>query len=64
MLYVIPIKGQYEQYCNYLALKELGVLGSEDLCSNKLKQWIALNHILDIAFLDETNELIERIFKA
>ena len=64
MLYVIPIKGQYEQYCNYLALKELGVLGSEDLCSNKLKQWIALNHILDIAFLDETNELIERIFNA
>lgn len=61
MLYVIPIKGQYEQYCNFLALKELGVMGSEDLNGEKLKHWIALNHTLDIVFHDETDALIERV---
>jgi len=61
MLYVIPIKGQFEQYCNYLALKELGVMGSEDLNAEKLKSWLAAEHIKKINFKDETDELIQKL---
>lgn len=61
MLYVIPIKGQYEQYCNYLALKQIGVNGSEDLNIEKLKNWIHQKHIVNITFTDETNQLITKI---
>lgn len=61
MLYVIPIKGQFEQYCNYLALKELGILGSEDLTTEKLKKWIVSNYVSEITFDDETDEVVERL---
>ena len=61
MLYVVPIKGQFEQYCNYLALKELGVTGSEDLKVDKLKSWLYSNDIVDITFKDETDLLIEKV---
>ena len=61
MLYVIPIKGQFEQYCNFLALKELGVTGSKDLNAAKIKKWIESQFILDISFKDESQELIERV---
>ncbi|MBA5793637.1 glycosyl transferase [Flavobacterium sp. xlx-214] len=61
MLYVIPIKGQFEQYCNYMALKQLGVMGNEQLDAQDLKQWIATNHITNISFEDETDALINRI---
>lgn len=61
MLYVIPIKGQFEQYCNYLALKELGVMGSEDFNAEKIAYWIMLNPVLDIAFEDETDTVVQRV---
>ncbi|WLD24000.1 glycosyltransferase family protein [Flavobacterium dauae] len=63
MLYIIPIKGQFEQYCNYLALKQLGVMGSEDFNGVKLKHWMEVNHITDVSFTDDTDEVIDRIFK-
>ena len=61
MLYVIPIKDQFEQYCNYLALKELGVFGSEDLTTEKLEKWIVSNYVSEITFDDETDEVVERL---
>lgn len=61
MLYVIPIKGQFEQYCNYLALKELGIWGSEDLTIEKLKKWIVSNYVSEITFDDETDKVVERL---
>lgn len=64
MLYVVPIKGQFEQYCNYLALKELGVTGSEDLNADKLQNWLNLNRIIDITFNDETDLLIEKVLNS
>ncbi|WCM41101.1 glycosyl transferase [Flavobacterium sp. CBA20B-1] len=64
MLFVIPIKGQFEQYCNYLALKQLGVMGAEDLCVEKIDTWIASNHIAAVSFTDETDLLIEKVLNA
>ena len=61
MLYVIPIKGQFEQHCNYLALKELGVMGSEDFNVLKLQKWIVTNYIVSINFTDDTDEIINRV---
>lgn len=63
MLYIIPIKGQFEQYCNYLALKQLGVMGSEDFNDTKLKHWMESNHITEVSFTDDTDEVIDRVFK-
>ncbi len=60
-LYVIPIKGQFEQYCNYLALRDLGVMGSEDLNAQKLTEWITANNLLNIHFNDETEQLVEMV---
>lgn len=61
MLYVIPIKGQFEQYCNFLALKQIGVNGSEDLNIEKITTWTMGHHITDITFTDETEKLISKI---
>jgi hypothetical protein len=58
---VVPIKSQFEQSCNYLALKELGVNRSEDLKVGKLKSWLYSNDIVDISFKDETDLLIEMV---
>ena len=63
MLYVIPIKGQYVQCCNYLVLKELGVIGSESLELEKNRKWIELNHLVEVSFNNETDLLIDCILK-
>jgi len=61
MLYVIPIKGQFEQCCNYLALKELGITGSEDLNTGKISRWITSGRISEIIFEDQTDEVVQRL---
>lgn len=63
MLYVIPIKGQFEQFCNYLALKELGATGSENLDVGKLRAWLQEGEILDVDFQDDTDLVISEIFR-
>jgi len=55
MLYVIPIKGQFEQHCNFAALQEIGVAGSEDLNAAKIKTWLSEEKIIPINFEDETH---------
>lgn len=62
MLYVIPIKGQFEQYCNYAALTKMGVSGSEDLNVSKIRNWIDSQKIITVDFEDESEKIIEKVF--
>ena len=62
-LYVIPIKGQFEQYCNYLSLREIGVMGAEQLDIESLQTWIATEKIIDITFENEIEQMVTTVLK-
>ncbi|MFV0144440.1 glycosyl transferase [Empedobacter falsenii] len=60
-LFVIPIKGQYEQLCNCEALKRLGVDCSYDLNIEMLQRWADSTKIIDIYFPDQTEKIIQNV---
>lgn len=60
-LFVIPIKGQYEQLCNCIALKRLEVDYSYDLNIEKLQRWVDSSKIIDIYFPDQTEKIIQNV---
>ncbi|GAB4422581.1 MAG: hypothetical protein OHK0039_38720 [Bacteroidia bacterium] len=64
-LFVVPIKGQYEQYCNAAALERLGVTVAYKVKENfplLLHNWIREDQALHMAFTDMTEEAIARAF--
>ena len=63
-LMVIPMRNQYEQQCNALALKEMGVSVIKKLNRRripKIAKWILSNSIIEVAYPDTTEEIIEAI---
>ncbi len=60
----VPMKNQYEQQCNSLALEKMGipVIWHESEFASKLKSWMNDDHILNFNFPDETAEIIAGIF--
>lgn len=60
-LFVIPIKNQYEQECNCVALEKLGVDSSRDLNLRKIQEWIDSDETLNFDYLDETEEIIKKV---
>ncbi|MFV0175938.1 glycosyl transferase [Empedobacter falsenii] len=60
-LFVIPIKGQYEQLCNCEALKMIGVDYSYDLNVQQLQCWVDSSKIIDIYFPDQTEKIIQNV---
>jgi len=60
-LFVIPIKGQYEQLCNCEALKMIGVDYSYDLNVAQLQRWVDSNKIIEKDFPDQTEEIIQKV---
>jgi len=63
-LCVIPMKNQYEQYCNAAYLESLGVLTLENLHDSVdiLSNWIKNGEPLQISFPDMTFDILEEIF--
>ncbi|MCU0450848.1 MAG: glycosyl transferase [Bernardetiaceae bacterium] len=62
----IPIKGQYEQKCNARALQNLGVTVVKKIgrrFPEKLRDWLAQAHPLQIDYPDQTQQLLEAILK-
>ncbi|PTM04593.1 MAG: glycosyl transferase [Bacteroidetes bacterium] len=62
-LFVVPIKGQYEQYCNAAALNELGVPSLKVLNEQSLeplRDWLQKEQNIQIDFPDQTKEILER----
>lgn len=63
-LFVIPILGQYEQYCNAAALEEMGIPVAQQFnseISGKLLTWMNAGLPERIDFMNETGALIEMI---
>ena len=64
-LLVIPMKNQYEQQCNAMALKEIGVPVIYDFNKNnikKLKDWISSKKIIRVDFSESPRKVVNQLF--
>ncbi|WP_234111454.1 MULTISPECIES: glycosyltransferase family protein [Chryseobacterium] len=61
----VPMKNQYEQQCNALALEKLGVpvIWKESEFDEKLKSWVENEEIIAVNFPDETAEIVRKMVK-
>lgn len=64
-LCVIPMKNQYEQYCNAAYLKSMGiqVLDNFSHSTSELNAWIKNSATLQVKFPDLTREILQSILK-
>lgn len=64
-LCVIPMKNQYEQYCNAAYLKSMGIKVLDHFTNSapELTEWIQNTTALQIRFPDLTREILESILK-
>ncbi|MBN1415242.1 MAG: hypothetical protein JW973_09095 [Bacteroidales bacterium] len=65
-LMVIPMKSQYEQQCNAVALRAMGVSVLKKLKKGKtdrIKKWVFSNYNIEVNYPDITEKIINRIFK-
>lgn len=62
-LLCVPMKNQYEQQCNALALEKLGfpVIWKKSDFSDKLKDWILRPQKISLDFPDETEKMIANL---
>lgn len=63
-LMVIPMKNQYEQYCNAAALESMGVPVLKNLKSKHIpaiKNWVQNGSVIHVNFPDVTESIIDRI---
>ena len=64
-LLVVPMKNQYEQQCNAMALKEIGVPVIYDFNKNnikKLKDWISSKKIVRVDISESPRKVINQLF--
>jgi len=59
-LWSIPIKGQYEQTCNAVSLKNMGIF-TEDLNSDSILNWVFNYKSIKYDWVDPIDEIIEKI---
>lgn len=65
-LLVMPMKSQYEQHCNSIALKGLGVPVLKSLKKKHLptiNQWLESSNKITIDYPDETKSIVNRIIE-
>ncbi|MFI5203885.1 MAG: glycosyltransferase family protein [Flavobacteriales bacterium] len=65
-LMVIPMKSQYEQQCNALALKQMGVQVIQSLKRKnirKIEDWINHGKIIEVDYPDETEMIVDKILR-
>lgn len=63
-LLVIPMKNQYEQQCNAVTLKEMGVTVLKKLSKKqlpKIEKWINTNKIIEVHYPDVTEDMLDAI---
>ena len=59
-IWSIPIKGQYEQLCNAIALKRMGVF-TEDLNKDTISKWITNYQKIDYDWNNPIDEIVQKI---
>ncbi len=57
----IPIRYQYEQYCNAAALKNLGVIISNQLEYSQVQSWLKKKPVLEKLSVSSTSEIVDLI---
>ena len=65
-LLVVPMKSQYEQKCNAVALKKLGVPVLKKIKKGNLKKiekWLDSNKRVNITFPEVAEKAVERLMK-
>ncbi len=65
-LLVVPMKSQYEQKCNAVALKKMGVQVLKKVRKRSLKRiekWLDSNKRLDISYPEVASKAVERLMK-
>lgn len=60
-LFVIPIKNQYEQECNCVALEELGVDASREFDMRKIQEWIDSDKRIEVDYEDKSEEILQEV---
>jgi uncharacterized protein (TIGR00661 family) len=60
LLWSIPLKGQYEQICNAIALKKMGVL-TDEFSRESLKRWIKLYKPIKYDWINPIEDIINKI---
>ncbi|MEQ3499655.1 glycosyltransferase family protein [Tenacibaculum sp. SSH1-16] len=63
-LLVIPMKNQYEQQCNAVTLKEMGVTVVKKLSKKqlpKIEKWINSNKTVEVHYPDVTEDMLDAI---
>jgi uncharacterized protein (TIGR00661 family) len=61
-LFVVPVKGQYEQYCNASSLKQLGVPTTSKINDDslmKLRDWVRNEQNIKLDFPNQTRDILE-----
>lgn len=65
-LMVIPMKKQFEQYCNAAALEEMGVPVLRSLKTkhaDKIKEWLNSDHKVHVNYPEVANKIVDRIIQ-
>ncbi len=65
-LMVIPMKFQFEQWCNAAALEEMGVLVLKKMNENsveKIQEWVDSREAIEIEYPDQTEMIIQQIME-
>ena len=65
-LLVVPMKGQYEQKCNAVALKKLGVPVLKKVrrkSFKRIEKWLNSNQRVEVAYPDVAGKAVERLMK-
>lgn len=60
-LFVIPIKNQYEQECNCVALEKMGVPSSRYFDLGKILDWVNSANAIEIEFREETQKIVREV---
>jgi uncharacterized protein (TIGR00661 family) len=61
-LFVVPIKGQYEQYCNASSLRQLGVPTASKINDDslmKLRDWVRNDQNIKLDFPNQIRAILE-----
>jgi uncharacterized protein (TIGR00661 family) len=65
-LFVVPMRGQFEQQCNAAALAQMGVPSVPEFESDAvavLRQWLNNPHISDVDYPDESREVLQQALR-
>lgn len=65
-LLVVPMKGQYEQQCNAVALKEMGVAVIKSFKMkhiSKIKDWIDDDAVIEVDYPNITEKIIDKLLQ-